>query len=235
MSAVFRAEREVYVRETLNPILQPLVAAVLKETPHDPREFMRQWLLRRSAAANDGQVQVTQEELPGGQRRKLYRSRTSIVKTITLHTGGKADSAEKEVSDCSTSHRSASASVGDFGLPPPAECGSSETKGRVSGAARKTIQFNYPVQVKEEEAEGGGKRKSYWSRQSVVVAMENLPEKEDAAEKTGAERRPVLQHLPTDFGLLPPSEHAGDAPPLPTEWAGDTQPPPIEQVDNPRP
>uniref|UniRef100_A0A7S4T482 RIIa domain-containing protein n=1 Tax=Alexandrium monilatum TaxID=311494 RepID=A0A7S4T482_9DINO len=194
MSEAYRLKRQAYVKEKLDPVLHPLVAALLEEMPANPREFARQWLRQRQlqSALPAQAVSFKEERLPCGGRRRSYWGSASAVAPLGPRPGAAAGPA---------------AAAGDFGLPAASEPAPPGDQ----APPERPAQAHGDVQFHEEAVEGGGRRKTYRGRQSVVLALGQQPEPKGrgGADDAGG-RRASAAEATGDFGL-PPPEEAGDS------------------------
>uniref|UniRef100_A0A7S4WIT4 RIIa domain-containing protein n=1 Tax=Alexandrium monilatum TaxID=311494 RepID=A0A7S4WIT4_9DINO len=230
MSEAYRLKRQAYVKEKLDPVLHPLVAALLEEMPANPREFARQWLRQRqlqsalpaqivgrparlpgplraprlpgrvrpvgfprsNPVALPEAVSFKEERLPCGGRRRSYWGSASAVAPLGPRPGAAAGPA---------------AAAGDFGLPAASEPAPPGDQ----APPERPAQAHGDVQFHEEAVEGGGRRKTYRGRQSVVLALGQQPEPKGrgGADDAGG-RRASAAEATGDFGL-PPPEEAGDS------------------------
>lgn len=63
--------RDAYVAEKLTPILEEMVAAVLKEMPDDPKTFMRKWLAEKGQAGGAPAAPAAAEEVQSAARKSV--------------------------------------------------------------------------------------------------------------------------------------------------------------------
>lgn len=63
--------RDAYVAEKLTPLLEEMVAAVLKEMPDDPKTFMREWLAAKGKEAAPAAAAEPAEEVKSAARKSV--------------------------------------------------------------------------------------------------------------------------------------------------------------------